>query len=143
MNPVIVNKPTNFPNIRMIASQAGQGGTLFGLQEVITKLVEGKTVLYLSSELRLGEFEERIFKLAEQSPCREKAEDAIVSRKLRFALVPSRYSIPAITEKLKVGVEDFIVINRFGDGDKEIAELNQLVPETSEVLLITQLKRSL
>lgn len=143
MNPVIVNKPTNFPNIRMIASQAGQGGTLFGLQEVITKLVEGKSVLYLSSELRLEEFEERIFKLAEQSPCREKAEDAIVSRKLRFAMVPSRYSIPAIAEKLKVGIEDFIVINRFGDGAKEIAELNQLVPETSEVLLITQLKRSL
>ena len=143
MNPVIVNKPTNFPNIRMIASQAGQGGTLFGLQEVITKLVEGKSVLYLSSELRLEEFEERIFKLAEQGPCREQAEDAIVSRKLRFALVPSRYSLPTIAEKLKAGVEDFIVINRFGDGVKEIAELNQMVPETSEVLLITQLKRSL
>jgi hypothetical protein len=143
MNPVIVNKPTNFPNIRRIGAQAGHGGTLYGLQEVITKLVEGKSVLYLSSELRLEEFEERIFKLAEQSPCKEKAEDAIVSKKLRFALVPSRYSIPAIAGKLNSEVEDFIVINRFGDGEKEIAELNELIPETTEVLLITQLKRDL
>lgn len=151
IDPIIDNS-YNLENVTLWGTKAGQGKTQYALSKTAEKMIEGKTILYFSTDESAKDVVRRLKKILEDLG--ENVEEIFARSNVKVYdgyEIDSNYIIKKMKEESQQGQLDFVVIDHLylnptgiGNNYKKVVEIHNEMDKWAvqlgcEVLITTQL----